>query len=145
MRFRLWAPGEDQVSIEIDGRDPVHMARQPEGWHELITIGAHPGTLYRFVVADGLRVPDPASRFQPEDVHGPSEVIDPRAYEWQDAGWRGRPWSEAVIYEIHVGTFTRAGTFLAAIDKLDHLVRLGVTAIEIMPISDFPGRPQLGL
>jgi malto-oligosyltrehalose trehalohydrolase len=144
VRFRIWAPGEDQVSIEIDGRDPVHMARQPEGWHELITIGAHPGTLYRFVVADGLRVPDPASRFQPHDVHGPSEVIDPRAYEWQDADWRGRPWSEAVIYEIHVGTFTLAGTFLAAIGKLDHLVRLGVTAIEIMPISDFPGARNWG-
>jgi maltooligosyltrehalose trehalohydrolase len=144
VRFRLWAPGETQVSIEIDGRNPVHMARQPDGWHELITIGAHPGTLYRYVVADGLRVPDPASRFQPQDVHGPSEVIDPEAYDWRDADWRGRPWSELVIYEIHVGAFTPDGTFRAAIEKLDHLVRLGVTAIEIMPISDFPGARNWG-
>jgi maltooligosyltrehalose trehalohydrolase len=144
VRFRLWAPGEDQVSIEIDGRDPVHMARQPEGWHELITIGAHPGSLYRYVVADGLRVPDPASRFQPQDVHGASEVIDPRAYDWQDADWGGRPWSEAVIYELHVGTFTPEGTFLAARSKLDHLVAIGVTAIEIMPIADFPGTRNWG-
>ena len=71
-------PARTRVSLEIDEREPVHMARQPEGWHELITIGAHAGTRYRYVVADGLRVPDPASRFQPEDVHGPSEVIDPR-------------------------------------------------------------------
>jgi len=144
VRFRLWAPGQDQVSIEIDGRNPVHMARQPDGWHELITIGAHPGTLYRYVVADGLRVPDPASRFQPQDVHGPSEVIDPGAYDWRDSDWRGRPWSELVIYEIHVGAFTPEGTFRSAIEKLDHLVRLGVTSIEIMPISDFPGARNWG-
>ena len=144
VRFRLWAPGEDQVGIEIDGHQPVHMARQPEGWHELITIGARPGSLYRYVVADGMRVPDPASRFQPQDVHGPSEVIDPRAYDWQDADWRGRPWSQSVIYEIHIGAFTPAGTFLAAIEKLDHLVGLGVTTIEIMPISDFPGKRNWG-
>jgi maltooligosyltrehalose trehalohydrolase len=144
VRFRLWAPGENQVSIEIDGRNPVHMARQPDGWHELITIGAHPGTLYRYVVADGLRVPDPASRFQPQDVHGPSEVIDPGAYDWRDADWRGRPWSELVTYEIHVGAFTPEGTFRSAIEKLAHLVRLGVTAIEIMPISDFPGARNWG-
>jgi malto-oligosyltrehalose trehalohydrolase len=144
VRFRLWAPGETQVSIELDGREPVHMARQPEGWHELITIGAHPGSLYRYVVGDGLRVPDPASRFQPQDVHGPSEVIDPRAYDWHDAAWQGRPWSEAVVYEIHVGTFTPDGTFLAVIEKLDHLVKLGVTVIEIMPISDFPGARNWG-
>jgi maltooligosyltrehalose trehalohydrolase len=144
VRFRLWAPGEHQVSIEIDRRAPVHMARQSDGWHELVTIGAHPGSLYHYVVADGLRVPDPASRFQPRDVHGPSEVIDPRAYGWQDGAWRGRPWSQAVICEIHIGAFTPAGTFRAAIGKLDHLVRVGVTVIEIMPVSDFPGARNWG-
>jgi maltooligosyltrehalose trehalohydrolase len=144
VRFRLWAPGEDQVSIGIDGREPVHMARQPEGWHELITIGAHAGSLYRYVVAEGLQVPDPASRFQPADVHGPSEVIDPRAYDWRDGDWRGRPWSEAVIYELHIGTFTPEGTFLAVIGKLDHLARIGVTAIQIMPVADYPGRRNWG-
>jgi maltooligosyltrehalose trehalohydrolase len=89
-------------------------------------------------------VPDPASRFQPDDVHGPSEVWDPQAYRWANSRWRGRPWREAVIYELHIGAFTPQGTFRGAIEKLDHLAGLGVTAIEIMPIGDFPG-PQLGL
>ena len=92
----------------------------------------------------GCACPDPASRYQPEDVHGPSEVIDPAAYVWRDAGWSGRPWEEAVVYELHIGAFTPEGTFRAAIGKLDHLVALGVTAIEIMPIGDFPGRRNWG-
>ena len=84
-------------------------------------------------------MPDPASRFQPDDVHGSSLVVDPEAFGVD--GWRlaGRPWSETVLYELHIGTFTEAGTFVAAIDKLDHLVALGITAIEVMPVSDFPG------
>jgi malto-oligosyltrehalose trehalohydrolase len=91
-----------------------------------------------------MRVPDPASRYQPEDVHGPSEVIDPAAWSWNDAGWQGRTWNEAVIYELHVGTFTPRGTFRSAIEKLGHLVSLGVTAIEIMPVADFPGGRNWG-
>ena len=89
-------------------------------------------------------MPDPASRHQPEDVHGSSEVIDPSSYMWRDIAWRGRPWEEAVLYELHIGAFTPEGTFRAAIDRLDHLVSLGVTAIEIMPIADFPGRWNWG-
>ena len=96
------------------------------------------------MLPDGLRVPDPASRYQPEDVHGPSEVVDAAAYVWRDTGWRGRPWHEAVVYELHIGAFTPEGTFRGAIDKLDHLVALGVTAIEIMPIGDFPGGRNWG-
>ena len=92
----------------------------------------------------GCFVPDPASRFQPEDVHGPSEVVDPAAYAWADRDWRGRPWHEAVIYELHIGTFTPEGSFIGAIGKLDHLASLGVTAIEIMPVADFPGRRNWG-
>lgn len=84
-------------------------------------------------------VPDPASRHQPEDVHALSEVIDPEAFQWGDEDWRGRPWEEAVVYELHVGTFTDEGTFAAARDKLDYLADLGVTAIELMPLSEFPG------
>jgi maltooligosyltrehalose trehalohydrolase len=144
VRFRLWAPGQERISIVIDDREPVHMAKEPEGWHELITVGAGPGSLYSYVLLDGLRVPDPASRFQPQDVHGPSEVIDPAAYDWQDAAWRGRPWAEAVVYELHVGTFTPEGSFLAVIGKLDHLAAVGVTAIELMPIADFPGKRNWG-
>ncbi|HEX4615198.1 MAG TPA: malto-oligosyltrehalose trehalohydrolase, partial [Stellaceae bacterium] len=143
VRFRLWAPPHREVQIELDG-ETVAMQPIGEGWHELVTERAHAGTRYRFVLPDGLRVPDPASRYQPEDVHGPSEVIDPAAYVWCDAGWSGRPWEEAVVYELHIGAFTPEGTFRAAVDKLDHLVALGVTAIELMPIGDFPGGRNWG-
>jgi malto-oligosyltrehalose trehalohydrolase len=115
-----------------------------EGWHEVVTAKAQVGTRYRFVLPDGMRVPDPASMYQPEDVHGPSELIDPSAWQWRDADWTGRPWNEAVIYELHVGTFTPEGTFRSAIDKLEHLVSLGITAIQIMPVADFPGRRNWG-
>jgi malto-oligosyltrehalose trehalohydrolase len=91
-----------------------------------------------------LPKPGERSRFQPDDVHGPSEVIDPASHIWNDPSWRGRPWSEAVVYELHIGSFTPEGTFAAAIARLDHLVALGVTAIEIMPIADFPGRRNWG-
>ena len=84
-------------------------------------------------------LPDPASRHQPEDVHGPSEVVDPAAHRWTDAAWRGRPWAEAVVYELHIGAFTPEGSFRAAIERLPHLAALGVTALQIMPVADFPG------
>lgn len=143
--FRLWAPAHAAVQIELDGLSAPLLMRQAEpGWHELTTARASAGTRYRFVLSDGRRVPDPASRHQPQDVHGPSEVIDPAAHAWGDADWHGRPWAEAVIYELHVGAFTPQGSFRAAIEKLDHLAKLGVTAIEIMPIGDFPGRRNWG-
>ena len=109
------------LALEDDGRS-VTMRRSEDGWHALDVAAAGSGTRYRFVLPDGLRVPDPASRFQPEDVHGPSEVIDPAAYAWSDGDLAGRPWEEAVLYELHVGAFTAEGTFRAAIDTLDHLV-----------------------
>ena len=143
-RFRLWAPAHDRIDLLIEGETPRAMTPLAEGWHELVVPAAAPGTRYRFGLPDGLRVPDPASRFQPEDVHGPSEVVDPGAYAWGDGAWSGRPWSEAVVYELHVGTFTPEGTFRAAIGKLEHLARLGVTAIEIMPLADFSGRRNWG-
>jgi malto-oligosyltrehalose trehalohydrolase/4-alpha-glucanotransferase len=145
VRFRLWAPPHDEIRLAIDGAAELQdMQALGAGWHELVTDLARAGTRYRFLLPDGLAVPDPASRHQPQDVHGPSEVVDPAAYAWQDAGWQGRPWDEAVLYELHVGAFTPAGTFRAAIDKLDHLVALGVTALELMPIGDFPGRRNWG-
>jgi 1,4-alpha-glucan branching enzyme len=139
VRFRLWAPGCDSVALvlEVDGRT-VTMQRQPGGFYDVFVDGIGAGTLYRYQLPDGLKVPDPASRYQPQDVHGPSEVIDPNAYDWTES-WSGRPWNEIVLYELHVGAFTPEGTFRAAIARLDHLADLGVTAIEIMPISDFPG------
>jgi malto-oligosyltrehalose trehalohydrolase len=145
VRFRVWTPDHDRIGLEIEGMSvPLAMTRLPGGWHECVTDAAQPGSRYRFVLPDGCRVPDPASRHQPADVHGPSEVIEPAAYAWQDGAWRGRPWHEAVLYELHIGTFTTAGTFRAAIERLDHLAALGVTALQIMPVGDFPGRRDWG-
>jgi malto-oligosyltrehalose trehalohydrolase len=120
------------------------MRSRGDGWHELSVKDAGPGTRYRFVLPDGTRVPDPASRFAPFGVHGPSEVIDPDSFRWSDTGWRGRRWAEAVLYELHVGTFTPQGTFCAAAEKLDHLRDLGVTAIELMCVCAFAGQRSWG-
>jgi malto-oligosyltrehalose trehalohydrolase len=145
VRFRLWAPAHDRINLMIEGDpQPLVMESLGEGWHELATNRAGIGSRYRFGLPDGSRVPDPASRFQPDDVHGPSQVMDSQAYFWRDSSWTGRPWREAVLYELHVGTFTEAGIFRAATGKLDHLLALGVTAIEIMPLADFPGRWNWG-
>jgi malto-oligosyltrehalose trehalohydrolase len=141
--FRLWAPLQEQVTLRIVDRGDLVMNRRYEGWHIVQVSDAGPGTQYGFVLADGLVVPDPGSRHQPDDVHGPSELADLH-YQWKCTQWYGRPWEETVIYELHVGTFTQEGTFLSAIDRLDHLRDLGVTAIQIMPISDFPGRLNWG-
>jgi malto-oligosyltrehalose trehalohydrolase len=120
------------------------MERRNEGWYELVTDAATAGALYQFRINDTQVVPDPASRFQPRDVHGPSEVIDPDSFDWQDDAWRGRCWEEAVIYELHIGAFTLAGTFSAAEERLDYLQDLGVTALELMPVADFPGKRNWG-
>lgn len=137
VRFRLWAPGVDTLSLRLDGIDRA-MVPGPGGWFELVADAA-PGMEYAFVLPDGRAVPDPASRAQAGDVHGPSLVVDPSAFEWTVTDWRGRPWEETVLYELHVGTFTEEGTFAAAITRLDHLVSLGVTAVEIMPVAQFSG------
>jgi maltooligosyltrehalose trehalohydrolase len=145
VRFRLWAPQATAVSLKLyDPNRVLPMIALPRGWYELEVDGIGHGMRYRFVLHDGTEVPDPASRYQPEDVHGPSEVVDPLAYGWRDVGWRGRPWEEAIFYELHVGTFTPEGTFRAAIEKLDYLVNLGITAIELMPVADFAGRWNWG-
>ncbi|HKI64393.1 MAG TPA: malto-oligosyltrehalose trehalohydrolase [Burkholderiales bacterium] len=143
VRFRLWAPAQTRVALELDGS--LHgMNALPGGWHELFVGGTQAGSRYRYVLEDGLAVPDPASRANPDDVHGTSQVIDPLAYPWRDAGWRGRPWHEAVVYELHLGTFTPEGTFAAARGRLAELAALGITAIELMPVADFPGRRNWG-
>jgi malto-oligosyltrehalose trehalohydrolase len=114
------------------------------GWHEVITQSARAGTRYQFLLPSGMRVPDPASRYQPEDVHGPSEIVDASAWSRTDGAWRGRPWREAVLYELHIGAFTVEGTFQSAARELDRLKELGITALEIMPIGDFPGKRNWG-
>jgi 1,4-alpha-glucan branching enzyme/maltooligosyltrehalose trehalohydrolase len=115
------------------------MRRADDGWFTAVIESAGPGTLYQFILPDGIAVPDPASRHQPNDVHGPSEVVDLSAYAWKRQKWTGRRWEEMVLYELHVGTYTKEGTFNAVIERLDHLKHLGVTALQIMPIADFPG------
>jgi maltooligosyltrehalose trehalohydrolase len=143
IRFRLWATGETRVELEISGRDPVAMEATGSGFFETFVKGARGGARYMFMLSSGQRVADPASRFQPEDVNGPSEAIDPRAYCWQES-WAGREWDDVVLYELHVGAFTPQGTFAGAVLKLDHLADLGVTAVEIMRVSDFKGRWNWG-
>ncbi|MEO8158614.1 MAG: malto-oligosyltrehalose trehalohydrolase [Betaproteobacteria bacterium] len=147
VRFALWAPGADRIVLEhgTQGATVMHtLTRDVEGWHRLELPQARAGDHYRYRLADGLRVPDPASRFNPDDVHGASEIIDPHAYEWRDQAWRGRAWEEAVIYELHVGTFTPQGTFAAAQGRLAELAAIGITAIELMPVADFPGQRNWG-
>jgi malto-oligosyltrehalose trehalohydrolase len=146
VRFRLWAPSASSVGLVLNESRDCELAMAPTsgGWSELVTSEARTGTRYRFKVDDHQLVPDPASRYQPSGVHGPSEVIDPTSFEWEDENWRGRPWHEAVVYEMHIGTFTPEGTFAAAEKKLDYLAELGVTAIEIMPVSSFPGQRNWG-
>jgi malto-oligosyltrehalose trehalohydrolase len=140
--FRLWAPEARSVDLVLDRPQP--MRRHEEGWYELDVRGIGAGALYKYRINGELEVPDPASHFQPEDVSGPSEVIDHDAYAWQTAFWRGRPWHEAVFLELHVGTFATAGTYRGVIDKLDHFVEAGITAIELMPLADFAGARNWG-
>jgi maltooligosyltrehalose trehalohydrolase len=143
-RFQLWAPSQEALGLVLEpDRRVVPMSQLDDGFFG-VTTDAPPGSRYRFQLEDGSRVPDPASRHQPEDVTGPSEVIDPRAYAWRHPAWRGRPWHEAVLYELHVGAFSEDGTFDGLRRRLDHLVRLGVTAVELMPLSDFSGTRNWG-
>jgi len=148
VRFRLWAPAALRVELgladaggELAWRD---VAAANDGWYEALVTDARPGMRYRYRLDGSDVVPDPAARFNPGDVHGDSQVVDPHAFEWTDTDWRGRAWHEAVIYELHVGTFTAEGTFRAAIGRLDHLVALGVTMVELMPLADFPGARNWG-
>ncbi|MBU2287428.1 MAG: malto-oligosyltrehalose trehalohydrolase, partial [Gammaproteobacteria bacterium] len=147
VRFSLWAPGVEQLMLALGADDAARtlpMPRDIDGWHRLDVPEARPGDDYRFVLPDGLRVPDPASRYNPADVHGASRVVDPHAFAWTDGAWRGRPWHEAVVYEMHVGAFTPEGTFAAAQRRLPELAELGITAVELMPLADFPGHRGWG-
>jgi len=140
--FRLWAPAAGRVDLVLDRRHAMH--RGADGWFVAEIPHLAAGARYKFRIDDEIDVPDPASCFQPEDVFGPSEVVDHGAYQWRASGWRGRPWEETVLIETHVGTFTAQGTYRAMIDKLDHLVATGITALELMPLADFAGRRNWG-
>jgi len=144
VRFRLWAPQASSVAVHLPELErDFPMSKLQDGWFELVT-DARAGTQYKFEIDNQHSVPDPASRSQTSSVHGASEIIDPLSYEWRDTEWHGRPWKETVIYELHVGTFSRQGTFAGAEAKLDYLSELGITAIELMPLSSFPGERNWG-
>ena len=146
-RFRLWAPAAKRVELELPRETPARtlaLQPQPGGWFEASLPDLAPGTLYAYRIDGGAAVPDPASRYNPGDATGPSALVDPLAFDWTDDAWRGRRWHEAIIYELHVGTFTPRGTFRAAIERLDDLVRLGISVVELMPVADFPGQRGWG-
>ena len=143
--FRLWGPSAISVELKIDGRPPLPMLPMGDGWHELRT-AVIPGNRYYYRVrCDGseeaFNVPDPASRLQSGDVHDASVVVDPDSYVWQETGWVGRPWHETVIYELHVGA---CGGYAGVCERLPALAELGITAVELMPIGDFPGSRNWG-
>ena len=138
----MWAPAAENVDLVLE-RDTEPMKRGEDGVFTL-TVDAAPATLYRYRMNGAQEFPDPASRHQPEDVHGPSAVVAPETFDWRDGEWKGRPWHETVLYELHVGAFSPEGTFAGVMERLDYLSELGVTAIELMPLADFPGGRNWG-
>jgi maltooligosyltrehalose trehalohydrolase len=146
-RFRLWAPAATNVRLDLrepDGARQITMSRRGRGWFAAVAEHVTCGSRYSFRIDDRISVPDPASRYNPEDVHHDSALTCPEDFEWSDDRWRGRPWATAIVYELHIGTFSGEGTFAGAIAHLDYLVDLGVTAIELMPVADFPGQRNWG-
>jgi maltooligosyltrehalose trehalohydrolase len=139
VHFRVWAPSHGQVEVLIDGT-AFPLVRAADGYHAGVVADARPGTRYKYRLDGGDAFPDPASRFQPEGPHGPSEVIDTSAFPWSDANWRGVSLRGQVIYEMHIGTFTVEGTWESAARELPLLADLGVTVLEVMPVAEFPGR-----
>jgi maltooligosyltrehalose trehalohydrolase len=164
VHFRVWAPKRRRVEVVIEpaptrtttptpppnsqSRDrkgavaPIHITLQPEanGYFSALVPQAQAGSCYRFLLDGAGPFPDPASRFQPDGPHRPSQVIDPSIFSWGDAAWPGVPLEGQIIYEMHIGTFTREGTWQAARRELPELARLGITVLEVMPVACFPGR-----
>lgn len=143
--FSVWAPLKEQLLLHIvtPEEQVLPMAKDKAGYFT-ITENVAPGTRYYFQPEEGKDIPDPASHSQPEGVHGASEVVDHTAFVWEDADWKGIPFDELVMYELHVGTFTEEGSFEAIIPKLDYLATLGVNCIELMPVAQFPGKRNWG-
>ncbi len=146
VRFRVWAPMASSVSLKIAGEtESFPMQAEEKAYFSVLVKSLGPGTRYFYLLDGNQQRSDPVSRCQPEGVHGPSQVINPRAFQWQDSSWKGVPLEEMIIYEIHTGTFTSEGTFGAAIPFLDYLKNdLGVTAVELMPVAQFPGERNWG-
>ena len=149
--FRVWGPNARRITLrllpangesrEIELQPGRGQSADQRAWEAIVE--AQTGDRYYYVV-DGRPVPDPVSRLLPEGVHGPTEIVDPLQFHWSDGEWRGLPFFDYVLYELHLGTFTPEGTFDGAIKKLDALKQLGVTAIELMPVNAFPGRRNWG-
>lgn len=140
VHFRVWAPRRCKVEVVLDGGPAFELEREPTGHFSGIVAQACDGSLYRFRLDGAGEFPDPASRFQPEGPHGPSQVVEPRRFAWSDSEWPGAHLKGQVISEIHVGTFTREGTWDAARHELSELSAAGISAVEVMPVADFPGR-----
>lgn len=143
VHFRVWAPGQAKLTLRLSGKD-TEMSAAEDGWFEQVATGVSAGEAYQFILADGMAVPDPASRAQQAGVNGPSLVTSSESYQWQNADWKGRPWEESVIYELHIGTFTPQGTFAAAMEKLPYLAETGITMIEVLPLAQFGGQRGWG-
>jgi len=141
--FRVWAPTAQRVVLRLLGRGDFPMCREGNGDFTLTT-SAYAGERYFYIVDDHRPVPDPVSRLLPDGVHGPTEIVDPKAYRWSDAGWRGIELADYILYELHVGTFTERGKFDSVIDQLGYLKQLGIAVIEIMPVAAFPGTRNWG-
>ncbi|HLI92848.1 MAG TPA: alpha-amylase family glycosyl hydrolase, partial [Puia sp.] len=143
--FTVWAPEKKRMMLQLLSRDTgIAMQKDRFGYFSAVVEAAAAGDRYYYLPDGGKQQPDPASQFQPEGVHGPSQLVDHRQHAWQDAAWRGRPLSSLILYEIHVGSFTPDGTFDAIIPRLDDLAALGITAIELMPVAEFPGERNWG-
>ncbi len=140
VHFRVWAPRRQKVEAVIEGGAAVELRPETGGYYSGVATGAGAGTRYRFRLDSGDSFPDPASRYQPDGSHGPSQVVDPAAFHWSDAAWQGAAIEGQIIYEMHIGTFTREGTWAAAQRELPELSDAGVSVIEVMPVADFPGR-----
>ncbi|MCH9829870.1 MAG: malto-oligosyltrehalose trehalohydrolase [Gammaproteobacteria bacterium] len=143
VHFRLWAPGAQQVELVLEDGAVIAMKPAADGYYECLSTAAAAGSRYRYRIA-GQEYPDPASRYQPDEALGFSEVVDPQQHDWQDSDWRTPDWHSAVLYELHVGSFSESGDFDGVIAHLDHLIDLGVNAIELMPVAECPGRWNWG-
>ncbi|HNS13759.1 MAG TPA: malto-oligosyltrehalose trehalohydrolase [Syntrophorhabdaceae bacterium] len=144
--FAVWAPLAQEVSVVmLNSAAPLlPMEKDAKGYWEGIAENTFPGALYYYRINNAIDRPDPASNFQPQGVHGPSQLVDHGSFAWEDDGWKGMPLSDYMLYELHVGTFTRDGTFEAILSRLSYLKDLGITAIEVMPVAQFPGERNWG-
>src|SRR5688572_27284227 len=141
VHFRVWAPRRRTVEVVQEGGGaPVRLDPERDGYFSGLVPHAEAGLRYRYRLDGGQPLPDPASRFQPDGPHGPSQVVDPGRFAWTDREWRGVEPRGQVLYEMHIGTFTAEGTWEAAVRELPALAELGVTVLEVMPVAEFPGR-----